>query len=830
MRVAALVAIVLLALLGTDAAALAAPSGPPRTSAGVSARDPQQQQQPSPIRLDLSTMNPRVVTGTGPPELVLTGSITNTGTAPVDDVGVRAQRGSRLVSEAGLRTALDGDAAVDTVTPPFTDLGTLAPGATVPFRYAVPFTGDPAQTLGMTEPGTYPLLVNVNGAAGGERSRLASARMLLPVTGLPGSPQPAPPVASPFSLLYPITAAPKRIPPVPGEEPVLTDDELATSFAPGGRLRGLVDALAQQAPTGSPVRTGVCLAIDPELVATAAAMRGGYQVAAPGGPLRPGRGAEAADQWLSELSATARGSCVMALPSSDADLVSLVRGGRADLARTAVEQGRADLSRELGVPVLSGTVWPSGGVLDEPTLGALPGASSLLLSSEGIGGTDTARTSGVLPVNGPRGPVRAVVTDPLLTQAAGGAPELGTERPGGDVVAGGPGPMSTQDLVGTLAHRVADGPGEGPVVVAPPHRWTADGAAASGLLSAIGQLVRDGRLAPTGLSAVTTTAPVSGDPEGGARLYYPVQAGSAEVPASAVDVVSDQMRAIAELQSAAEERTGVGASPEEVFGSLRLGLLRAVSGAWRGDPAQADRNAALVADRVARLRGTVRVLEPPSPYSLGTSDAPLLITVANGLPVTMNVRVVLSTSSGLRIAPIPQQAVPPLGRIQVRVSAKVTRAGQFSVDAGLRTPDGAKLGPDTRLRVRSTVYGTVTVWLTAVAGAVFLVLAVRRILRRIRPGGDPPPPGGRPGTPDPPDRDPPGPGGGVDPDSSTVPTRVPDPDRARSAQARPPATRSVPPRPAEAPLAPPPDGRTEPVRRPSPPSSTGQPERPRRRP
>ncbi len=736
-RVAALVAILLLAVLAIEGVAVAGTPGTAEAAAApaVPARD---QPAPAPVRLDLSTMTPRVVTGAGPPELVLTGSITNTGTAPVDNLGVRAQRGAPLASEAEMRSALEGDAAVDAVTPGFADLGTLAPGQTLPFRYSVPLTGDPGQTLGLEGPGTYPLLVNVNGSAGGERSRLTSVRMLLPVSGLPGTPPADPPVASPFSLLYPITDAPRRIPPVPGEEPVLTDDELATSFAPGGRLRGLVDALAQQAPTGSPVRTSVCLAIDPELVATAAAMRGGYQVAAPGGPLTPGRGAEAADQWLTALSATARGSCVLALPSSDADLVSLVRGGQADLARAAVDQGRESLARDLGVPVLSGTVWPSGGVLDEPTLDALPGASSLLLSAEGLSGTDTARTSGVVPVNGPRGPVRAVVTDPLLTQAAGGPPDLGATPPSTpEMLSGAAGPMSTQDLVGTIAYRVADAPGEGPVVVAPPHRWTADGASAAGMLSAVAALIGDGRLAPTGLPAITTTGPVSDGPSGG-RLYYPVQAGGAEVPASAVAVVADQMRAIAELQSAAEARTGVGARPEEVFGSLRMGLLRAVSGAWRGNPAEADRNAALVADRIARLRATVRVLEPPSPYSLGTSDAPLLITVANGLPVTMNVRVVLSTTSGLRIAPIPEQTVPPLGRIQVRVSAKVTRAGQFSVDAGLRTPEGAMLGPDTRLRVRSTVYGTVTVWLTAVAGAVLVVLVVRRILRRLRPGGDPP--------------------------------------------------------------------------------------------
>ena len=68
---------------------------------------------------------------------------------------------------------------------------------------------------------------------------------------------------------------------MPGEPTLLTDDELATSLAPDGRLGGLVAALAG-APVGSPVRDATCLAVDPDLVETAAAMRSGYQVVAPG--------------------------------------------------------------------------------------------------------------------------------------------------------------------------------------------------------------------------------------------------------------------------------------------------------------------------------------------------------------------------------------------------------------------------------------------------------------------------------------------------------------------------------------------------------------------
>lgn len=744
-RIAALVAIVLLALITVPASALAvtpAPGGAPAPAIA-----PAQPEQPdAPVRLDVDAMSPRAVTATGPGELVVSGTVTNTGTAPLDRLSVRVQRGPALSGEPGLRTALDGEAATDDVTPLFTDLGGLAPGASVPFRYAVPLTGDPVTSLALPGPGTYPILLNLNGSTGGDPSRLTAIRTLLPVSSLPGAPAPPQP-AAPATMLYPITDVPRRIPPVPGQTPVLTDDELATSFAPGGRLRGLVEALDTRAPAGSPVRTAVCLAVDPELVATAAAMRHGYEVTAPDGTTTPGRGAQAAGEWLDALAATARGTCVSALPPSDADLVALVRGGQAELARVTLEQGREALAADLGTPVLPDTVWPADGVLDEPTLAALGGGARLVLSADGVGGVG-GRTSGAVRVTdaqGGRAADRALLADPLLTEAAAGP--AGIELQGG-----GPGALAGQDLAGALGFRAAGSAPE-PVVVAPPHQWTAGGDAAAGVLSALAALIDDGRLTPAGLPAFAAE-PSPGDEET-ARLFYPVQAGGAEIPGSVIETIGDQVRSIESLRGAAEGRTGVGAGPAEVFDPLVRGTLRAAAAAWRGDPARAEREAAIVTERVQAIRGSVRVLEPPSPYSLGTSDAPLLITVANGLPVTMNVRVVLSSTSGLRVAPIPVQAVPPLGRVQVRVSAQVTRSGQFSVGAGLRTPDGTALGPDTRLRVRSTVYGTVTVWLTAIAGAVLVVLVVRRFLRRTRSGGAGPagPPTGS-GGPSPPPPDP----------------------------------------------------------------------------
>ncbi len=160
-------------------------------------------------------------------------------------------------------------------------------------------------------------------------------------------------------------------------------------------------------------------------------------------------------------------------------------------------------------------------------------------------------------------------------------------------------------------------------------------------------------------------------------------------------------------------------------------------------------------------------------------------------------------SAGLRVAPIEPQEVPPLGRRQVRVSAEVTRSGQFSVQAAVRTPDGELLGQPSRLRVRSTAYGTITVWLTASAGILLVVLAGRRIVRRIRgePGNRPPgptppepPPTDRPQVPPGPPRG--GPGGHLSgdpfPDPLATTERLPAVRPRRDGPPRPPGPPRVP--------------------------------------
>ncbi|GAA4687956.1 DUF6049 family protein [Pseudonocardia yuanmonensis] len=792
---AAAILALLVTLVGTAGTAQAQPDAPPATDTG--------------LRLDLTAASPRVVTADGPATLTLTGTLTNTGSTPVTDLGVRVQRSDPLRSEAAVREALAGDDAADAVTPAFTDLPDLAAGASAPVTLSVALTGPPSSTLALARTGVHALLVNVNGTREGLRARMAAVRMLLPVLSLPAGatgaptgptgPTGQPTGSTPMTLLYPIVEPPRRLPTVPGEPVTLTDDGLAASFAPGGRLAGLVDALSARAPVGSPLRAGVCVAVDPDLVETAAQMADGYQVRAPDGTVVPGTGADAARAWLARLSATLRGSCVLALAESDADLVALVRSGASDLARRALVDGRELTGRLLGTPVLADTVWPADGALDEATLAdvgqAGDGSSAALLSADSVEQPGAAQVSGVVPLADPAASGTStvgVLTDPLLTLAAGGSPAATTSAS----PAGGAGALGTQDALGALAFRAfsAGARTAGPLVLAPPHRWAIDGRGADALLDGAGRLIAAGLAEPRALGAsVAAGAPPGADRQ---RLAYPVRMGAQEIPPAVVASVAADRDDVERLRAAADYETGVGAPPEQVFDPLLRGLLRAVSGWWRGDPAAARAQADLVGTRIDELVGSVRVLEPPGPFSLGTRDAPVPLTVANGLPITMTVRVELASTAGLRVAPIPVQRVPPLGRVQVRVSAEVLRAGQFTVEASVRTPDGGALGEPTRLQVRSTVYGTVTIWLTAVAGVLLVLLAARRIVRRIRGDRSGPDGGTGPG----------GPGSGP----PTGPVRPPVPVRPPGV----PAPNGAGPGPADTPVTGGPEG-PGPARRPA---------------
>ncbi|MGH3934776.1 MAG: DUF6049 family protein, partial [Pseudonocardiaceae bacterium] len=160
--------------------------------------------------------------------------------------------------------------------------------------------------------------------------------------------------------------------------------------------------------------------------------------------------------------------------------------------------------------------------------------------------------------------------------------------------------------------------------------------------------------------------------------------------------------------------------------------LRGVSSAWHGQPNRAIQVTEQERDRLDELRRAVHIVPSSGPYTLAASDSPLLITVSNELPVGVQVALSLTETAGLRAGAVGLQLVPARSTRQFVIPAKLSRAGQFSVQARLSTPGGTPLGEPITLQVRSTAFGTITVALTAGAAAVLVALVVRRIVRRVR--------------------------------------------------------------------------------------------------
>jgi uncharacterized protein DUF6049 len=717
-----------------------------------------QPQRPNVLaQLELSELSPRVVTVSSVPVLTVTGRVVNVGDRLITKLGVRLQRDEPVSSDEAAARAVRDVPEAPHVTRFQPVPGELAPGQSSPFQLEVPLRGGAdLESLQINEPGVYPLLVNLNGKPDfGDTARLAAVPLLLPVLGIPpaAAGTPAGPVLRPLpqpmplTVVWPLAAEPARLPTGPGEPILIRSDRsgtdpVAADIAPGGRLDGLLGALEQVVPPGSPLAAAVCVAIDPALVETVAGMSRGYRVAHPGG-ITEGTGAGDAQRWLDRLRGAVQGRCVLPLPYADPDLVALSRAGLADLTALATSAGVRLVGDVLTVQPLTGVSWPAGAVLDERTLADLTALETraVLLEPRGLLASgdvspqapagDVAGLAAVSsPAPSPQGnrgaaPVGLLI-DPLLTSAL--APEVGFPGESGRWPTGTASPLAAQDGLGALVYRAVADPDRRPVLLVPPRRWQVREVEATALLRTAQQLLETGYFAPRELPALAATRPAGFT----TAVVYPPRASAEEIPQPVTADIQRARDVLLDLQAATVKDATANLEPVDLLDPLRLGLLRGVSSAWRDQPNQARQVTEQERGRLDELLGSVRIVQSPGPYSLAASDSPLLITVSNELPVGVQVRLILSETVGLRAGAVGLQLVPARSTRQFVIPAKVSRAGRFSVDARLSTPGGTPLGEPSTLQVRSTAFGTVTVALTAGAGVVLILLVTRRIVRRVR--------------------------------------------------------------------------------------------------
>lgn len=750
------------------------------------------------LKLSLDSVTPTAITAASDPYFVVSGTVTNIGDRPVDDVSVRVQRAAPITSPSGLRTALRLDQESYDIAGQFQDVAErLAPGQRKQFSLTVglhagsELPGD-ISALDITAPGVYPLLLNVNGEpAYGGQARLDDARFLLPVLGVPtGTKNPAPPPTPPAvdaqpvatTMIWPLADRPRLVAGRPGSpegEALLTDDDLAASLTSGGRLDQLLSALETALKPGSALGSALCLAVDPDLLITVSDMTDGYKVLAspsdPYGSTRTGGGAHAAKAWLDRLRTLAPNMCVLALPFAQVDPTALAAAGDVTLTERALNAPADLVDSLLSVKSVRGVALPDAGSIDDEAAGlfAQHGFTTAVLADNAV--TNGEPRSNITSAKTPAGAIESVSPDMVrvagvtLPATGGGEPASGTTElraatfdiwAGTALAAVGshpPTPPFTPDKVrydvtnDSRAARLQDAlgaiswtalnpqPGRPrSALLMPPQQWGANRDEAGALLGQLDQLFRTNLATPRSFADLLAQ-PADPQPY---DLDYSSAAADEAVPAHFAEPIRQQAHRIAELMSALVDVPQQELSPRAFLTPLRDDLIRTLTlSDRRAGGAAADTVAQRRLDQTTRcvddLFGSVTVLPPGGVYTLASEQSPLLLVARNDLPVAIRVEFRIDAPSETNITDIGEQQLPAKGTRSFQIPTEVSDSRNLVIPIALTTPDGVPLGDAVSVSVRSNAYGRVLAIITASAGALLLLLAGRRLWHRFRGQSDP---------------------------------------------------------------------------------------------
>lgn len=722
------------------------------------------------LQVRIDTVSPDLVTTTSEPTFTVTGTITNVGDRPVRDVVARLEHAAAVTSSSALRTTLDGSTDQFQPVGEFTDIAPeIQRGQAVGFTFSYPIRGRLAPSLGIDQPGVYPLLVNVNGTPDfGEPARLDDARFLLPVLGVPPDqtggggdaladvvpPDTTKPVA--VTMLWPLADKPRLAPGVPGgTTPVrLMNDDLAVSLAAGGRLDTLLSAaeFATSPAVDPDGQTGraLCLAVDPDLLVTVNAMTAGYVVAdGPGGlgtASHPGTGQAAAAVWLDKLRGLAKRMCVTATPYAQADLAALHRVGDVGLQAAATTSAGDIVDQILGVASARGATVLGDGPLTAGAVDLLDGQGpTVAIAAAAIAAQDSATGEPMIAdVAAHRlSPQVAVAPfDPAVGAALAGVgtdPDLPTYVDSSLAV-----PLNhdstvarRQDAIASMLWRALQPSAEPRTqILLPPLKWSPQPDDAQAMLTALATTIRSGLAVPRPLPAVVSDALAL------APADNPAPASSDDTRGrfddDVVSTIAGQIGRLWGLTAALTTDPRTGLTGPQYTAPLREDMLRALSQTespqTRNDLAR--QRLAVVGRTIDDFFRAVTIVNPGGSYTLATEHSPLPLAVRNDLAVPIRVRLQVDAPPGMTVTDIGEQEVPP-GYLPLRVPIEVHFTQRVAVDVTLRTPDGLALGEPVRLSVHSNAYGKVLFAITLAGGAVLALLVGRRLYHRFRGQPDP---------------------------------------------------------------------------------------------
>lgn len=561
----------------------------------------------------------------------------------------------------------------------------------------------PRADLALTNPdraGVYPMQFQVfegNDPVGA----IVTSLIVLPESG----PDPLP-ATTVLRLDQPAAA------PMAGDVALPGLEALVAPAAPG---RWLAADLAQLSADGS--AAGTTLVASSRLLADLSAMADGYRRSDGTAVAAGDRAARRAGAVVDAVAQAAGRADVelLALPHGPADLVALVRGGRAQQAAESVVIGRERTAALLGTPVDSAVLVPPDG-LDADTLAAMGpvAADAVLLDADELSIADAGAMEPVRRLRtADGGEVRMLVPDPGLSALLADPRGEGTAA------------VVQRVLAETaLAWAADDAPRRTGVLLAADPLLAAQPLLTVPVVEALADAPW---IRPMGLGALSQLLRPA---EREVRLSYPPASVEAELDPALIARYGEALAALVPLQALLGEDDPTAAQYAE-------SLLVAPSTAYRlptnrpGAEARIDR----VLTHLAALRGGVQIV-PSAPITLTAATGEIPITLVNAGEAAVRVAVQLSSTrfdfpgGDRQVVDLPARA-----SAQLRVAATARNPGGFAaVTVTVTDPAGATTLTQSRISVRSTAFPVVG--LLAVVGSALVLLAwgIRQSVRRRRPG------------------------------------------------------------------------------------------------
>lgn len=741
-----------------------------------------------PAQVRISTVSPLLMTPRG--TLTMTGTVTNTGAAPLEVVYARL----RLVPSP-LRTRTELDAWLQGTDlrsgTPLSDLfdrpvGPVAAGGRAPITLTVPAS---ALGLGAAPFGAYGLAVEVRALLPGGRERVGLLRTTLQwQPGEPGAPVGYRPQQ--VAWLVPFTGLP-----VGEDGAAATDAEVAAAVAPGSRLRRLLDGASGQdvswaidpallqrlasvaapaavddgtanptvtqtvtptptltvTPTATPTPTPT---VTPTATATPSSAATSTATTAPAanpvvspavGPTGDPTGDPTSDPTRSESATSPADVPAEPVGSSPREVAATFL---ADLRRAA--SGRAVVELPYGDPDLAAitstgrtdlvraTTQAIGAGIIEEVLGVTPAV--------GVGwpadGWASEEQLGVMRAGG----LRDVVLDERSRRPVDALPYTPDAR--ADLSSGITGWLTDPALSALVASAHGTDVRRVQLALAQTAAATSERPALSRRLLVVAP--RDADVDPAALRtliAATSTAPwvdvvpvtdlrrpmASGD--GLTTDGLPRRAAPVPADVSGAQLSSAHVAAVRRMRGILAALGEVVSSPTALTTELQRSSLELLSTAWRGHPDELRQRRAVVAGSVTALNDELQVL--PSSVNLLASTGRLQITVLDGLPQDVSGARLQVTSDNPRLRVREEVVkVPDLAagtRAQVQVPVQAIASSVVRLNTQLLTPSGRPIGRrEVTVTVHAQPTGSWALWVLGGVAAVVVLVGLVRALRRPR--------------------------------------------------------------------------------------------------